>query len=141
MRGAPPSEPAAAGPSAPAGTALDTAVRVLGWACDAVGPAPSGSLAEPGSLGRPDARARDALAGLAARAAARSGAGRAPFGDDGPVGAGALLLAAAVGGRDSPLAAPLAAAAPASRLPPGASGAWKSMNPAVRRLAATAGQS
>jgi hypothetical protein len=80
-------------------TALDTASRVLDWAANAAEKPPAGDLADAPALARPEPDARDRLRQLAVRTAAILGAGRPPFGDDGPVGLGALLLAAAVGGR------------------------------------------
>jgi hypothetical protein len=116
-----------------------TAVRVLEWAAQAAGTAihgtdihragvhgtagaladlpPAGPLREAAALARPGPRTLAALGELARDTAARLGTGRPPFADTTPVGLGALLLAAAVGGRGEPEAARgLAEATPRTRL-------------------------
>lgn len=102
---------------------LATASRVLGWAADPAGMPPAGDLHDAESLARPDTEAHSMLQRLAVRTAAVLGAGRPPFGDDGPVGLGALLLAAAVGGRaDAEAARRIVDGVPALRLLPGEAG-------------------
>lgn len=86
-------------------TALATASRVLAWAAWPVGSPPVGDLDDATALAVPPAQARELLQRLTVRTAAVLGAGGQPFGDHGPVGLGALLLAAAVGGRRDPDAA------------------------------------
>jgi hypothetical protein len=101
-------------------TALASASEVLVWATDPVGGPPGGDLDNAESLVRPSAYARDLLRQLAVRAGAVLGAGRPPFGDDGPIGLGALLLAAAVGAQaDADAAQRLASNVPPLRLLPG----------------------
>jgi hypothetical protein len=93
-------------------TAPVTAARVLQWAAAPRGPVPLGTLrrsrdlvADPGASRR--------LRDLVRSTAARTGAGAPPLGDPSPLGAGAILLAASVGGRSRPdLAARLAATLP-----------------------------
>jgi hypothetical protein len=98
-------------------TALATASMVLAWAADPVSGPPSGDLLDVESLAQPGARATDLLRGLAVRTAAVLGTGKPPFGDAGPVGLGALLLAAAVGGRaEADAARQIAAGVPQLRL-------------------------
>ena len=115
-------------------TAEATARRVLGWALETCRPAggvgpgswrvdapsllpPSGQLREAAALAHPDADTVDALRALTRCTAARLGAGAPPFGDTTAVGLGALLLAAAIGGRAQPdPAALLAETIPPPRL-------------------------
>lgn len=82
--------------------ALTTALRVLWWAAEGKAPAPGGPLLRAAELASPDPELCAALSRLVQEYAARSGAGRPPFGDAAPAGAGALLLAAAIGGRMDP---------------------------------------
>lgn len=79
-----------------------TARRVLTWAISPVGPPPNGSLREAAALASPEPATRELVGELARRTAARMGAGAPPFGDPAPIGCGAVLLAAAVGGRQQP---------------------------------------
>jgi hypothetical protein len=96
-------------------TAEATARLVLSWAAtyratprwdpvsarpatDAL-PPPSGQLRRPAQLGEPRSDTVEALGDMVRRTTARLGAGVPPFGDIDAVGPGALLLAAAVGGR------------------------------------------
>ncbi len=94
--------------------------RVPAWAGDSAGrpaPPPVGPLREANALARPAAATLTTLRELTRDTAARLGAGSPPFGDRAPVGLGALLLAAAIGGRAEPgPARALAEAAPAPRL-------------------------
>jgi hypothetical protein len=86
-----------------------TARRALTWAASAgsshaapvpaAGPPPSGPLRDPGSLARPAQETLALLGKLVRDSGARLGAGRPPFGDHGAAGLGAILLAAAAGGR------------------------------------------
>ncbi|WP_322749666.1 MULTISPECIES: hypothetical protein [unclassified Frankia] len=96
-----------------------TACRVLAWAGDTAGwsaPPPVGPLRETSALAHPAAATLTVLRELTRDTAARLGAGSPPFADRSPVGAGALLLAAAVGGRaQAGPARALAEAAPALR--------------------------
>jgi len=124
-------------------TAEATAARVLGWAmapCRPVGgvgpgsrraeapslPAPSGQLREAAALAHPGADTLDALRALTRCTTARLGAGAPPFGDTTAIGLGALLLAAAIGGRaQSAPAALLAETIPPPRLVvTGGPGGW-----------------
>lgn len=88
-----------------------TAVRVLRWAGRAPvpgagtgpgpgsrEPVPQGPLHPVRPLTEPGAETRALLAESFAATAARLGAGSPPLGDPGPIGPGALLLAAAIGG-------------------------------------------
>lgn len=79
--------------------AEETARQVLAWAARPDGPLPVGSLSGAARLIQPAAETLMLAGDLACSAAARIGTGTPPFGDDKPVGAGAVLLAAAVGGR------------------------------------------
>lgn len=111
---------------------VTTTTQVLAWAAGAGAwtapatrpvPPPAGSLRATTRLLRPDGELRTALGTLTRDTAARLGAGRPPFGDDGPVGAGPLLLAAAIGARHDPArAGDLIGVAP--RLPAGVPGRW-----------------
>ncbi|MFI0980885.1 hypothetical protein ACH4SP_28240 [Streptomyces sp. NPDC021093] len=94
--------------------ALTTALRVLRWAVDGTGPPPGGPLQHTAALIDPGADVHRALAELIRRFAAQHGAGRPPFGDPEPAGAGGVLLAAAIGGRMDPDSA----CAVAEALPP-----------------------
>jgi hypothetical protein len=86
-----------AAPSWP-GSAVQTTRRVLEWARQPDGIPPDGSLA--GVAGVPaDTTAAAALRELTRSVAARIGAGQPALGDPGPIGPGALFLAAAIGGR------------------------------------------
>jgi hypothetical protein len=108
-----------------------TACQVLTWAGDTTAgragspavPPPTGPLRDTSALGRPGAATLRALRALTRDTAARLGAGSPPFADPAPVGPGALLMAAAVGGRAQPgPARTLAEAAPAAGL--SAAGGW-----------------
>jgi hypothetical protein len=102
-------------------------------------------LRRAGTLADPDGATIAALRRLAWVAAARLGAGSPPLGDRGPAGIGALLLAAAVGGRlQSDAAAAILDAVPAVRLRQ--PGAWAEclvrhavLAPAVAAPGATSG--
>ncbi|GAA3504968.1 hypothetical protein GCM10019016_120810 [Streptomyces prasinosporus] len=103
-------------------TAVDTAVRVLLWTTTAdAGPAarpapPEGALTDPQELAAPPPDVTAVLTGLAARTAARLRLDALAAGERRPAGPGALLLAAAVGGRARPrLAAEAVRAAPPAR--------------------------
>jgi hypothetical protein len=97
-------------------TAGTTAQQVLAWAIAPSGPLPNGPLWETGRLARPDPATLKLVRELAQATAAALGAGTPPFGDDSAIGAGVVLLAAAVGGRGQPDAARrLAEALPAAR--------------------------
>ncbi len=97
-------------------TAETTAQRVLSWATEPSGPLPNGPLWETGRLARPEAATLTLACELARATAAALGAGAPPFGDENAIGAGAVLLAAAIGGRRQPGAARrLAEAIPAAR--------------------------
>jgi hypothetical protein len=80
-----------------------TARRVLEWAAQPPDPAggalPSGSLRSAAALAAPTAATITALAALVRRTGARIGTGSPAFGDRSPAGPGAILLAAAIGGR------------------------------------------
>jgi FtsH ternary system domain X1 len=90
-------------------SAAQTALQVIEWAADTSGYPPSGSLNAVGDLPRSAATVR-ALRALTRATAAWIGAGQPPFGDDRPIGPGALFLAVAIGGRLQPeLASQLAA--------------------------------
>jgi FtsH ternary system domain X1 len=95
-----------------------TARRVLQWAADPAAAAlPAGPLRSATALSAPATATVAALAALVRRAGARAGAGSPPFGDRSAVGPGAILLAAAIGGRAQPrLARVLAEAVPPSKL-------------------------
>lgn len=86
-------------------TALETAYRVLAWAAAPDSPPPTGPVDSVRELAAPDPRTTELLAELTRCAAARLGAGARPFGDGGPVGPGAVLLAVAVGARLQPAVA------------------------------------
>lgn len=101
--------------------ALSTARRVLRWAADPVGSPPVGPLSDIQTLAQPDQDILDALRYLAGATAARLGAGAPPLGDPRPPGLGAMVLAAAVGGRTEPVAARVADVASACWL---ATGNW-----------------
>lgn len=104
-------------------SALHTASEVLAWAAGSAVQAPVGSLSKAEDLASPGHEVRVRLGQLASFTSARLGAGRPALGDDGRVGLGAVLLAAAVGGRADPVAADaIARAAPPLRLEPDASG-------------------
>jgi hypothetical protein len=80
-----------------------TARRVLEWAANPDAAAlPSGPLRSATALGDPAAATVAALTELVRRHAARAGAGNPPFGDRSAIGPGAILLAAAIGGRGQP---------------------------------------
>lgn len=97
-------------------TAEATARRVLAWAADTAGPVPEGALWKAAELAAPSADTRGLAAALARTTGAKLGAGTPPFGDPAPVGLGAALLAAAIGGRRQPeRARQLALALPPSR--------------------------
>lgn len=82
--------------------AEETACQVLAWAARPSGPLPVGSLSGTARLIQPTAGTLTLVRDLASSTAAKLGAGTPPFGDGNPVGAGAVLLAAAVGGRRQP---------------------------------------
>ena len=105
-------------------TAASTTVRMLEWAVAPSGPAPMGSLRRVGELLSAPAVGQR-LRALVRATSARVGAGCPPLGDTSTVGAGAVLLAASVGGRLRPeLAAKLAAALPPPRLDDTTDGGW-----------------
>ncbi|MBY8847828.1 hypothetical protein K7G98_03635 [Saccharothrix sp. MB29] len=92
---------------------MSTVVKVLEWAAMPGGPVPVGPLRNPGRLRSPGPPVVAALERLARTAAARLGAGTPPLGDPGPVGPGALLLAAGIGGlHDRDLSAAVLAVVP-----------------------------
>lgn len=96
-------------------TAIETAAAVLAWAEQLGGSPnpPAGGLEYASRLTSPGADLLEQLRHVLVDTAARLGAGVPPFGDDGPVGLGALLLAAAIGGRkDAEVAGRLIAATP-----------------------------
>ena len=96
-------------------TAAGIAARVLGWAAEPAGAVPVGPLLEVSQLTSPPALVQQAATRLAWRTAARLGAGVPPFGAGTreQIGPGAILLAAAVGGRrQATAAATLARAVP-----------------------------
>jgi len=95
-----------------------TALRVLTWAAEPKGQPPQGPLWDVTALRDPAEPVRTALAELACTTAARLGAGRPPLGEQDPgVGLGALLLAAAVGGRGQQVPARRLAEAAEQRFP------------------------
>lgn len=95
-------------------TAAETVRKVLTWAAQPEGEPPAGPLSGMRDLISRDRESAEPLGRLALVTAARLGAGARPFGDAGPAGPGALLLAAAVGGRlETRLAQRIAEAAPA----------------------------
>lgn len=95
-----------------------TALRVLTWAAEPKGQPPQGPLWDIIALRDPAERVRTALAELARTTAARLGAGRPPLGEQDPgVGLGALLLAAALGGRGQQAPARRLAEAAEQRFP------------------------
>lgn len=103
-------------------TAVDTAVRVLLWSTTTdAGPAaptapPEGELTDPQDLAAPPPDVTAMLTGLAAQTAARLRLDALAAAERRPVGPGALLLAAAVGGRARPgLAAETVRAVPPAR--------------------------
>jgi len=100
-----------------------TARRVLEWAAapDAA-PLPSGPLRSAAALAQPTGATVAALTALVHRAGAIAGAGHPPFGDPSAVGPGAILLAAAIGGREQP--GPAVLLAEAVRPPRIGSGGW-----------------
>lgn len=105
-------------------TAPVTATRVLQWAAAPRGPAPLGTLRRSGNL-LSDPGVGRGLRDLVRSAAARTGAGVPPLGDPSPVGPGAVLLAASIGGRTRPdLAARLAAALPPAPLDGASAAGW-----------------
>jgi FtsH ternary system domain X1 len=83
-------------------SAAVTAARVLAWAAEPSGPVPNGPLWDVTQLASPPDTVRDAAVQLARRTAARLGAGTPPFGAEGRIGPGTVLLAAAAGGRQQP---------------------------------------
>lgn len=98
-------------------TALATASRVLAWAAAPAGGPPSGRMDGAEMLLEPGPEVRAQLGELTRTTAARLGAGQAPLGDPGPVGLGAVLLAAAVGThRDPRVARQIAQAVPSLEL-------------------------
>jgi FtsH ternary system domain X1 len=105
-------------------TAVPTALQVMRWAADPVGPPPRGSLQSAIQLTR-DVTLSRALRELTRATAARLGAGRPALGDQGTVGPGGILLAAALGGRERAAdAARLAALVPSPALGPRAATGW-----------------
>ncbi|HET9895626.1 MAG TPA: hypothetical protein VFQ44_11925 [Streptosporangiaceae bacterium] len=95
-------------PGGKAVTAQTTAQRVLAWAAKPGGQPPVGPLWELTGLAQPESRTLALLADLVKVTAAKLGAGAPPFADASPIGAGPVLLAAAIGGRHQ--------AGPAARL-------------------------
>jgi hypothetical protein len=101
-----------------------TAVRVLEWAAAPCGPPPMGTLRGAKDLLSAPA-VTERLRQLVWTTSARLGAGNPPLGDASAVGAGAVLLAASVGGRSRPeLAAKLAAALPPLHLDGAVTTGW-----------------
>lgn len=97
-------------------TAQSTARRVLAWAAEPSGQPPEGPLWELSGLAQPDPETLALVAELVRVTAAKLGAGTPPFADPSPVGAGPVLLAAAIGGRrQARPAARLAEALPSHR--------------------------
>jgi hypothetical protein len=82
--------------------AVATARRVLAWAVDPAGPPPEGPVHDAAGLARVDAELTRLIGDLTRITAARLGVGTPPLGDAAPVGLGAALLAAAIGGRARP---------------------------------------
>ncbi|GGK97282.1 hypothetical protein Sme01_35780 [Sphaerisporangium melleum] len=80
--------------------AVETAQRVLDWVARPAGSLPNGTLWQASALAAPPSAALDRLREITRRSVALHGAGDPPFGDRSPVGVGAVLLAAAIGGRD-----------------------------------------
>jgi hypothetical protein len=78
-------------------SALDTAVRVMEWACGPVGPPPPGDLRSLEALLEPLPAQRDLLGRLAALTAAHLSFTAPPLGEAAPPGCSAFLLAAAIG--------------------------------------------
>ena len=106
-------------------TALHTASLVLRWAADPAGAQPAGDLEEVAALAAPGAEVLEQLGRLTVRTVAVLGAGRPPFGDGGPVGPGALLLAAAIGGAEHAEAAgQIVEVAPPAAVGDGGGGGW-----------------
>src|SRR5437879_131492 len=99
-------------------SASDTAMRVIDWASSGGHTSPPhGDVRSTHQLARPDAALRDALAALCSLTGARLQLSEPPFGGAGPVGLGALVLAAGLGAAGMP---PLARAV-LSAVPPVAS--------------------
>ncbi|WP_326719933.1 hypothetical protein OHT59_10855 [Streptomyces sp. NBC_00243] len=95
-----------------------TALRVLTWTTKPKGQPPQGPLWEVTRLRDPGERVRTMLAEIARTTAARLGAGHPPLGEqDRRVGLGALLLAAALGGRGQEVPARRLAEATEQRFP------------------------
>ncbi|MPY58426.1 hypothetical protein [Streptomyces spongiae] len=95
-----------------------TALRVLTWTAAPQGQPPHGPLWDVTGLRDPGEPVRSRLAETARTMAARLGAGNPPLGERNPtVGTGALLLAAAIGGRGQPAAARALAEAAGRRFP------------------------
>ncbi|WUI02587.1 hypothetical protein OHR68_12525 [Spirillospora sp. NBC_00431] len=101
--------------------AAGTARRILEWVAEPKGLVPNGTLWESSRLAVPDGATLDRLAQIARMANALRGAGDPPFGDPAPIGPAAVLLAAAIGGREQTDQALriVEAIAPAHRRPPG----------------------
>ena len=98
-------------------TAQTTARRVLAWAAQPHGQPPDGPLWELSGLAQPDPEVLALLGEVVKVTAAKLGAGVPPFADASPVGAGAVLLAAAIGGRRQAKQSVLLAEALPPRLP------------------------
>lgn len=96
--------------------AAETASLVLHWVEHPVGTLPTGPLWRPAQLAAPAAGILGPLAAITRRACALLGTGNPAFGDQAPIGPGAMLLAAAIGGRHEPDTAArlIAAAGPAA---------------------------
>ncbi|QXJ20205.1 hypothetical protein AGRA3207_000877 [Actinomadura graeca] len=80
--------------------AVETARRILDWVARPTGLVPNGTLWESSELAAPGQAVLDRLRSVTRTANALAGAGDPPFGDAAPVGLGAVLLAAAIGGRE-----------------------------------------
>lgn len=111
--------------AAPAFDAVTTARRVLSWAAEPTGLPPTGQLLGARALAAPGRAAVDDLRALAHAHTGRQAVGVPPLGDPSPIGLGALLFAAAIGGRDQPReAGKLAEALPAARLDHSTEAGW-----------------
>ena len=88
-------------------SALDTAVRVMEWACGPVGPPPAGDLRSLEALLEPLPAQCALLGRLAALTAAHLSLTAPPLGEVAPPGCSAFLLAAAIGAAQRPEAVQL----------------------------------
>jgi hypothetical protein len=87
-------------------SATDTAQRVIEWAmATGNGVPPQGDVSATEQLAHPSAPLRSALGQLTALTAARLRLGMPALGDSGPIGVGALIIAAAIGVANVPEAA------------------------------------